>query len=79
MTWNYDFTDAPRGKTKTVSAGKSGTKEIHVPEPVIIAANDGQTVTVSRWLPDEGRWNMLSKKEQPLAWMEYPKHPSASA
>lgn len=76
--WRFDIEKAPKGSTKTVD-GPKGPREVHVPETVFLACRDGQTVTLSRWLPKEGRWNMLASGEQPLAWRPYPKHPNAEA
>lgn len=76
MAWNYDIAAAPKGTFKTVE-GPKGPREVHVPEEIFLAVNDGKTVTLSRWLPKEGRWNMLATGEQPLAWQPWPGHPEA--
>ena len=78
MAWSFDIAAAPKGSFKTVE-GPKGPREVHVPEAVLLAVNDGRTVTLSRWLPKESRWNMLATKEKPLAWMAWPKHPQAEA
>ena len=80
MSWNFDMSTAPRGEVRKVKRiiGKNEA-EIDVHEPtIIIAAGSGDVVTVSRWLPKEGRWNMFTKAVPPIAWMEFPKHPQAT-
>ena len=76
--WNFNMDEAPRGRTETVDRtikGKIITIERHVPE-MIIAAGNGGIVTVSRWLPEAGRWNMFTKDCPPLAWMPWPQPPT---
>ena len=73
--WRTDIENAPRGWIAEVPGPKGSTRKVHQPELVILAAADGKTVTVSRWLPAERRWNMLGRNEQPVAWMPYPVHP----
>lgn len=76
--WRFDVENAPRGKTVEV-AGPKGTKRTrHEPEVIIVASQDGQTVTLSRWIPNENRWNMLGKNEAPFAWQPFPTHPGLS-
>ena len=78
--WNFDMSAAPRGHYETRTHerdGKTVSREVFVSVPIILAARDGGIVTTSRWLPDAGRWNMFASGEEPLAWMEWPKHPSA--
>ncbi len=76
--WRFDVENAPRGTYKTQKGPKGSEREVHQPELVVVASEDGKTVTVSRWIPDEGRWNMLGKRERPLAWQPFPKHPNES-
>lgn len=78
MAWRTDIENAPRGRMVEQPGPKGSTRSVHRPELVILACVDGKTVTVSRWLPEEGRWNMLSKKEQPVAWQPFPTHPEAA-
>lgn len=80
MTWNSDITQAPIGSYRTVTRtiGKNEvTTEEHVPALIIAAGNDG-VVTISKWLPKEGRWNMFTKDVPPLAWMPWPTHPECN-
>lgn len=75
MSWIFDMTAIPKGEVVERPGPKGSVRKVHVPDLVIIAAPDGETVTVSRWIPDENRWNMIGKNEQPVAWMPFPKHP----
>ena len=73
--------EAPRGHyadvTRTI--GKNVVMSVvHVPE-LIIAAGNGGVVTVSKWLPDEARWNMFTKETPPMAWQPWPAHPLDNA
>jgi hypothetical protein len=47
--------------------------------PKIIAAGNDRVVTLSRWLPKEGRWSMFTKDTPPVAWKPWPKHPQDEA
>lgn len=81
MAWNFDISEAPKGEWvdshKTV--GKTVVMQCtHVPEYIIAAGNSG-VVTLSKWLPNEDRWNMFSKNTPPIAWMPWPKHPNEVA
>jgi hypothetical protein len=77
--WNFNMGDAPRGETKmvmrTIGANQVETEQ-HIPVE-IIAAGTNLVVTITRWLPKEGRWNMFSKERPPIAWHIFPKHPEA--
>ena len=68
--WTHDMASAPTGSYRTVPSGKEGTRQVHDPVEIIVAGACG-TVTVSRWLPDEGRWNMFTAEVPPTAWMPY--------
>jgi hypothetical protein len=79
--WNFNMDQAPRGEEREVSrtVGKHrivSVKLEHVPAPIIAAGACG-VVTVSRWLPEEERWNMFTKASPPVAWMPWPTHPGA--
>lgn len=75
MIWRTDFENAPRGRMVEQPGPKGSTRQVHKPDLVILACADGKTVTVSRWMPDQERWNMLGKNEQPRAWLPFPVHP----
>jgi hypothetical protein len=56
-SWNYDITQAPKGRYEKVTRVIKGVEHVHerhVPEYIIAAGNEG-VVNLSRWLPDEGR------------------------
>ncbi|MDB6454744.1 hypothetical protein [Falsirhodobacter sp. 20TX0035] len=76
--WNFDMASAPRGETRTemrVIGKKEVERSIHTAPTIFAAASDGQTVTMTRWLPKEERWVMFSKDHPPIAWMHLPSHP----
>ena len=79
MGWNFNMEEAPRGETKLVTKTIGKNKvEVEEYKPVeILAAGSDLVVTVTRWNPKEGRWNMFSKATPPIAWQPYPTHPSA--
>lgn len=80
LVWNRDISQAPRGTMRLVKR-TIGKKEVEVEEftpDLIIAAGNGGVVTISRWLPKEGRWNMFTTSVPPLAWMPWPDHPDAA-
>lgn len=76
--WNFDITRAPRGKyvvrDRKLGKGRGDTREF-VPDRVILATKCG-VVTASHYLPEQKRWEMLAKGEQPIAWQPWPRHPS---
>jgi hypothetical protein len=77
MIWNFNMDEAPRGRTNLVTRqiGKNVVVgEEFLPDHIIAAGND-LVVTLSRWLPKEGRWSMFTKDTPPVAWMTWPKHP----
>ena len=79
MEWNYNMKECPKSyfvEEEIINRLGVETKIKKVVEvPVILASADCLTVTTSRWLPKENRWNMFSKKQTPLAWMPFPSHP----
>lgn len=84
--WSFDLSAAPKGGEKVISGRVAGTRDyerrVHVRERIIAAGNGG-VVTVSHWIPDQGRWNMFTKAVPPMAWRPYvegeplPRHPLA--
>lgn len=68
--WNTEMATAPTGSYRTVASGKDGTRQVHDGVEIIVAGRCG-TVTVSRWLPEDGRWNMFTAEVPPIAWMPY--------
>lgn len=77
--WRFDVENAPRGRFEEAVGPKRSKRSVFKPEPVIIACSDGKTVTLSRWMPEEGRWNMISKKEHVVAWQPWPSYPKGIA
>ena len=87
MTWSFDISTAPRGKTVTTtrlvndknSASGKSVKDFEEfrEEPVILATKCGKVVR-SYWMQKEGRWAGFATGEQPLAWMPWPEHPHHS-
>lgn len=77
--WRYDVDNIPRGSYVEQPGPKGSTRSVFKPEAVIIAVSDGETVTLSRWIPSENRWNMIGKNERPVAWMEWPSYPDITA
>lgn len=75
--WNFDMAVAPRGEaqTRTIHTAK-GDRQIteHAHVRLIVAGSKG-TVTLSRWLHEEGRWEMFTKDVPPIAWMPWPEAP----
>lgn len=78
--WNTDISQAPRGRdvTSVVDTPK-GQRMVtrFIPSKVILATKCGK-VTLSHFIPDEdgGRWHMLAKGEEPVAWFAWPEFPS---
>ena len=81
MTWDFDMNAAPRGRMWTVVAIKDGDlkeRQEFRHDHVILASKCGKVMR-SYWIPDEQRWCMFSKHEEPVAWMLWPDHPSSQA
>ena len=79
MGWNFHMSEAPKGETRLVTR-KIGKKEVTIEEhfpTLIIAAGSDEVVTLSKWLPKEGRWSMFTKACPPMAWHPFPDHPAA--
>lgn len=81
MTWNFDISEAPRGRmvTKRHKTKNGGVVESEHFEGVhVILATKCGKVTKSYFIPDADRWLMLAKGEQPVAWQPWPEHPEAA-
>lgn len=79
--WNFDLTQAPRGKmVPTTVKTKDGVKpsEKYQSEYIIAAGKCG-VVTKSYWIPNEQRWCMFARGEEPDAWQPWPEHPNAES
>ena len=75
--WDFDISNAPRGnKVLAVQKRQKGDVAVmrFVPDRVILATKCGK-VTLSHFIPEEDRWMMLAKGEEPVAWMAWPTHP----
>lgn len=80
MIWNFDISQAPRGKmVETIVQTAKGARHQSrfVPQRVILATKCGKVV-LSQYYPYEERWLMLGKSEEPVAWFAWPEHPSHS-
>lgn len=71
MAWSTDIAKAPRGhydlQGRKAKGGSTAEHRIFHPAPVWLATRCGK-VTLSRYLPEEHRWEMLAHGEQPVAW-----------
>jgi len=75
--WNFDIKAAPHGRYEVKQRREGVDVRVFVPERVILATKCGK-VTISHYLPEEKRWMMLAKGEQPVAWQPWPTHPHSS-
>lgn len=77
MNWNFDMASAPRGEelARVVKTAKGDRLVPHYEHVRIIAAGNKGIVTLSRWLPNEERWEMFTKDVPPFAWMPWPTAP----
>lgn len=67
---------APKGHFKKVDVsinGKKGIKEVFIPEKILLFL-DGKIYLT--WAIEDGRWNGLSKKDEPTHWMPLPDAPT---
>lgn len=81
MAWNYDMSEAPKGQfvgfERKNKDGEVYTVDVY--QHVTIWACSGEDhVTITRWLPDHGRWENFATGQTPTAWQPYikPKHPN---
>ena len=78
MEWNFDISQAPQGRwVEKVISVKDEPRVIKnfMTEQCLIASKCGKVFT-SYKLRD-GRWNGLTKDEQPIAWAKLLEHPNA--
>lgn len=74
MEWNYDISQAPRGKiVEAKRQGKDGeyTLKRFEPETVILSTKCGSVVK-SFWSDKRQSWSGLATGETPIAWMAWP-------
>lgn len=79
MKWNYNMDEAPKGEYKELPARNGGVRKVFAPEKILAAHSDGELVTISNWIPEQGRWNMFSKDAPPIAWAPWPDHPGVKS
>jgi hypothetical protein len=78
MSGNWFYSEPPKGQmaTRTQKGPKGQDISVEVWEaPIIIVATKCGIVTLSRWLNNHQRWNMLATGEEPLCWQPWPEHP----
>lgn len=82
-TWEFDISAAPKGgfTEGMVLKGPKGKERLvqtyHA--PVLIVATKCGKVTTTKWLHEEGRWQMLAAGEDFIAWQPWPTHPEGAA
>lgn len=71
MQW-HPIETAPSGRYIKVPIGKENERKIFVGKKVLLWLNDRIFLT---WKLEDGRWNGLSKKDNPTHWMHLPDAP----
>jgi hypothetical protein len=74
--WSFDIKSAPHGRYEIKQRREGIDTRVFVPERVILATKC-KKVLLSHYIPEEKRWLMLGKGEQPVAWAPWPTHPEA--
>ena len=69
--WNTDIKAAPHGRYVVKQRREGVDQRVFVHERVILSTKCGKAI-LSRYVPEEKRWMMLAKGEQPVAWMPWP-------
>ncbi|MBN7764096.1 hypothetical protein JYP52_23445 [Nitratireductor aquibiodomus] len=75
--WCFDMHSAPKGEVvqrETIRNGTVTTVETYKPCRIIVAGRCG-VVTMSKWIPDEDRWEMFTQDSPPIAWAHWPSSP----
>lgn len=71
MNWSSDISKAPHGRydvvARNIRGGGTADHRVFRPAYVWLASRCGK-VTMSSYLPDQKRWEMFSRGEQPVAW-----------
>ena len=79
MAWNYNMDQAPKGRTVIETRrGKDGPVQVERFVRDIVIASRGDCVTMSYWIPKEGRWCMFTKDAPPIAWQPWPEPAEAA-
>lgn len=77
--WNFDLATIPKSheifQKRMIRGALTSVRSIQY--VWIIAAFPGgkQQVGRTRWLPEESRWEGMTKKEQPVAYIPWPEFP----
>lgn len=72
--------DEPAPHERFITVEQDGKSVVKMAPMRIIAAITGvkgYMVVTTTWLPKDGRWEFMTKGEEPLAWMAYPEAPAA--
>ena len=74
MDWNFNMSEAPRGKVLTLKS-KDGKRTMSqfIPEPCHVLLNGKVYQT---WRLEDGRWNGFTKDQEGDAWVAFPKPPN---
>ena len=80
MTWNYDMSAAPKGRTVDVDGigpkGAPFTKKVFQPDIFIACEDsDAHAVITTYWIEKSQRWSGFGVNETPLCWQPWPIHP----
>ena len=70
--WNYDLTAAPPYDEVTINRiifGKPATWVEKTKHWLLTYSSCGQLI-YTHWLWEEGRWNLYTKADPPVAWLE---------
>lgn len=75
MTWQTDFTNAPKGTVRLIQithhkGDTAFTKEVTQKVPVLLSV--GKEVIQSHWVEKQGRWSGLATGQEPDAWQAWP-------
>lgn len=74
--WNFDISEAPKGRMVTRHGVGNAKADIQVFEPEKIwVASDCGKVGTSYFIPEQDRWCGFTKGQTPKAWMPIPSHP----
>lgn len=77
--WNRDPSQAPKSYDREVETSVGGKTKTKIATKYIYiwaALQSPQVVSRTRWLPDEGRWEGMTRGQEPLAWLPYePEYP----
>jgi len=75
--WNFDMTQVPKGHVvaETVEIkGKMVERKRFNRVEVFLLLADGHKC-LSYWIPEQDRWNLLTKDQEPIAFIPIPNAP----